>query len=149
MLINIPKTIRKVPVLTQWTCFTCSYYNFDYCLIKRELKDDLIQSLYFGEGNGTPLQYSCLENPMDGEAWWATVHGSQWVRHDWASSLHLFCKWGKCRLLLTDQAVKPELKLRSFDNRMRDTRTFLIVKDILQWNLLTTKVLRTSLPMTL
>ena len=29
----------------------------------------------FGEGNGTPLQYSCLENPMDGEAWWATVHG--------------------------------------------------------------------------
>ena len=29
-----------------------------------------------GEGNGKPLQYSCLENPMDGGAWWATVH---WV----------------------------------------------------------------------
>ena len=28
-----------------------------------------------GEGNGNPLQYCCLENPMDGEAWWATVHG--------------------------------------------------------------------------
>ena len=27
-----------------------------------------------GEGNGTPLQYSCLENPMDRGAWWATVH---------------------------------------------------------------------------
>ena len=27
------------------------------------------------EGNGTPLQYSCLENPMDGEAWWAAVRG--------------------------------------------------------------------------
>ena len=27
------------------------------------------------EGNGNPLQYSCLENPMDGGAWWATVHG--------------------------------------------------------------------------
>ena len=27
-----------------------------------------------GEGSGTPLQYSCLENPMNGEAWWATVH---------------------------------------------------------------------------
>ena len=27
-----------------------------------------------GEGNGSPLQYSCLENPMDGGAWWATVH---------------------------------------------------------------------------
>ena len=28
-----------------------------------------------GEGNGTPLQYSCLENPMDGGAWWAAVCG--------------------------------------------------------------------------
>jgi len=31
--------------------------------------------LCFGEGNGTPLQYSCLENTMDGGAWWAAVHG--------------------------------------------------------------------------
>ena len=28
-----------------------------------------------GEGNGNPLQYTCLENPMVGRAWWATVHG--------------------------------------------------------------------------
>ena len=28
-----------------------------------------------GKGNGNPLQYSCLENPMDGGAWWATIHG--------------------------------------------------------------------------
>ena len=28
-----------------------------------------------GEGSGTPLQYSCLENPIDGGAWWAVVHG--------------------------------------------------------------------------
>ena len=28
-----------------------------------------------GEGNGNPLQYSCLENPMDGGAWWAAVYG--------------------------------------------------------------------------
>ena len=28
-----------------------------------------------GEGNGNPLQYSCLGNPRDGGAWWATVHG--------------------------------------------------------------------------
>ena len=27
------------------------------------------------EGNGTPLQYSCLENPMDGGAWWAALYG--------------------------------------------------------------------------
>ena len=30
---------------------------------------------FCGEGNGTPLQYSCLENPMHGGAWWAAVHG--------------------------------------------------------------------------
>ena len=31
--------------------------------------------VWIGEGNGTPLQYSCLENPMDGGAWWAAAHG--------------------------------------------------------------------------
>ena len=31
--------------------------------------------LVLREGDGTPLQYSCLENPMDGGAWWAAVHG--------------------------------------------------------------------------
>ena len=35
-----------------------------------------------GEGHGTPLQYFCLENPMDGGAWWAAVHGVARVRHD-------------------------------------------------------------------
>ena len=35
----------------------------------------IYSSVYIGEGSGTPLQYSCLENPMDGGAWWAAVHG--------------------------------------------------------------------------
>ena len=35
----------------------------------------LILTSWLGEGNGTPLQYCCLENPMDGGAWWAAVHG--------------------------------------------------------------------------
>ena len=36
----------------------------------------IYMNLFFhGEGDGTPLQYSCLENPMDGGAWWAAVHG--------------------------------------------------------------------------
>ena len=36
----------------------------------------------FGEGNVKPLQYSCLENPMDGGAWWAAVQGvaRSWTR---------------------------------------------------------------------
>ena len=37
--------------------------------------DDLIGNMEFHrEGNGNPLQYSCLENPVDGGAWWAAVH---------------------------------------------------------------------------
>ena len=36
---------------------------------------------YPGGGRGNPLEYSCLENPMDREAWWATVQGRR-VRHD-------------------------------------------------------------------
>ena len=38
-----------------------------------------------GEGNGNPLQYSCLGNPMDRGAWRATVHGAARVRHDLAT----------------------------------------------------------------
>ena len=35
-----------------------------------------------GEGNGNPLQYSCLANSMDGGAWWVTVHGFTKARHN-------------------------------------------------------------------
>ena len=38
-----------------------------------------------GKGNGNSLQYSCLENPMDRGAWWATVHGSQTVSYNLAT----------------------------------------------------------------
>ena len=38
-----------------------------------------------GEGNGNPLQYSCLENPLDRGAWRATVHGAVRVGHDLAT----------------------------------------------------------------
>ena len=41
----------------------------------------------YGEGNGTPLQYSCLENPMDGGAWKAAVHG---VAKSWARQSDFF-----------------------------------------------------------
>ena len=50
----------------------------------------LTSILVNGEGNGTPLQSSCLENPMDGWAWWAAVQGSLRVGHDWGTSLSLF-----------------------------------------------------------
>ena len=78
-----------------------------HCLTKEEKKqdsnfpnrgwqelgwDDLIPfRAHVGEGNGTPLQYSCLENPMDGGAWWAAVHGvaKNWTRlSDFTSTFH-------------------------------------------------------------
>ena len=39
--------------------------------------EEKLKSLFMrvGEGNGNPFQYSCLENPVDGGTWWATVHG--------------------------------------------------------------------------
>ena len=51
-----------------------------------------------GGGSGYPLQYSCLENPMDREAWWATVHGvakSRTHLGDWHTQKHhyLFLMW--------------------------------------------------------
>ena len=49
-----------------------------------------------GEGNGNPLQYSCLENPMEGGAWWATIHGvaESWTRLSAFTSL---TNYGYCK----------------------------------------------------
>ena len=47
--------------------------------------------IIIGEGNGTPLQYSCLENPMEGGAWWAEVYGvakSRTRLSDFTSTFH-------------------------------------------------------------
>ena len=55
--------------------------NIDSMLKSRDIilltNFHIVKAMVFpvGEGNGTPLQYSCLANPMDGGAWWAAVHG--------------------------------------------------------------------------
>ena len=48
---------------------------------------------FIGEGNGTPLQYSCLENPRDGGAWWAAVYG---VTQSWTRLKRLSSSSSKC-----------------------------------------------------
>ena len=63
---------------TQVTCFVGFLGGWDSKASAHNVGDlsltpGLGRSL--GEGNGNPLQYSCLENSMDGGAWWATVHG--------------------------------------------------------------------------
>ena len=55
---------------------------------------------FIGEGNGNPLQCSCLENPRDGGAWWAAVCGvaQSWTRLKWLSSSNI--SWGNLKLTL-------------------------------------------------
>ena len=57
-----------------------------------------------GEGNGNPLQCSCLENPRDGGAWWAAVYGvtqSQTRLKQLSSSSSMVVSWEGCRRDLT------------------------------------------------
>ena len=58
-------TTDKTIALTIWT-----FFGKVMSLLLNKLSRWVI-----GEGDGTPLQYSCLENPMDGGAWEAIVHG--------------------------------------------------------------------------
>ena len=58
-------------------------------------------ALIGGEGNDTPLQYSCLENPMDGRAWWAAVCGVAQSGHNWSGSSSSSCFDWKCHGICT------------------------------------------------
>ena len=54
-----------------------------------------------GEGNGNPLPYSCLGNPVDREVWWATVQGVTRVRHHWVTQHTHRCLGRKKKKLLS------------------------------------------------
>ena len=73
-----PSVVVLVFRVCFWSrCFRCCRTMF--WLMKTLLVCDITfictASIHNGEGDGTPLQHSCLENPMDGGAWWAAVHG--------------------------------------------------------------------------
>ena len=62
-----------------WSYFlsqgTIYYLSVTFYFIYKFIYEYLLSIIAnFGEGSGTPLQYSCLENPVDGGAWWAAVH---------------------------------------------------------------------------
>ena len=66
----------KVWCVSRGDIFFYFKYSILYCISLKSL---------FGEGNGNPLQYSCLENPMDRGAWQAAVQGVARVRHNLAT----------------------------------------------------------------
>ena len=75
---NIIKIIRKRKYI--YTTYTCIYFpggsdGKASAYNAGDLGSNPRMRRSPGEGTGNPLQYSCLENPMDGGSWWATVHG--------------------------------------------------------------------------
>ena len=73
---------------TEWSSRFPSFLN-TLAFFMRPYTTFLYMTLYgsLREGNGNPLQYSRLENPMDGGAWWLQSVGLRRVRHDWVTSL--------------------------------------------------------------
>ena len=63
-----------------------------------------------GEGNGNPLQYSCLENPMDGGAWWAIVHGV--AESDTTEQLHSLNSKVSSHFLFANKAFEHRVLLQ-------------------------------------
>ena len=61
-----------------------------------------------GEGNGNPLEYSCLENPMERGAWWVTVHGD--AKHQTRPSTHACTHWLTLAVLHTPLCLAAQVQ---------------------------------------
>ena len=82
-------TIHKHGVSCYMVCFGVS-------LVAQMVKNLPGSGRSPGEGNGNPLQYSCVENPMDRDAWWATVHA---VAKNWTQLSNLHFTFTPCKSL--------------------------------------------------
>ena len=76
--------LKKQPILTTLIKDWCFSQNISLLIYSEES---------YGEDNGNPLQYSCLANPMDGGAWWATVHGVARSRTRLSNFTFTFMHW--------------------------------------------------------
>ena len=89
--LSFPFSISLPPPIFFLSCSLLNPKCLKYCHIIDSLDN------FTGEGDGTPVQYSCLENPTDGGAWWAVVHGvgkSQTRLSDFPFTFH-FHAWEK------------------------------------------------------
>ena len=97
LLLSIPHAGSAVRSSYLWLCWlqfsTLQIRAHALLLHMKSLQQSL--NVLTEKAMAPPLQYSCLENPMDGGAWWAAVHGVARVGHDWATSLSLltFMPW--------------------------------------------------------
>ena len=118
---------------------------------------------WIGEGNGNPLQCSCLENPRDGGAWWASVYGvaQSWTRLKWLSSSrtivgslciatkeaknpvlmeHIFSGWGIAQECIHTLSRCSELTLDTYVSCLASTKHTL-------WDLWFNATIWASLPL--
>ena len=73
-------------------------WRLNICLPLQETKIQSLCGEYSpGGGNGDPLQFSCLQNPMDRAAWWAAIHGVTKVGHNWATE-HRYMPLTDCKV---------------------------------------------------
>ena len=94
LIIAFSRKVFKLMESLQKAEFEPKYLSLDFLKIRDRfltLINCVLQLLFFGEGNVTPLQYSCLENPTDGGASQAAVHGvveSRTQLRDFAFTFH-------------------------------------------------------------
>ena len=77
LIFHLPNRLSEEPsTILQYEWVILSTCNFHPEISSHKHHVNYLHLCWVGrEGNGTPLQYSCLENPMDGGAWWTVVHG--------------------------------------------------------------------------
>ena len=96
-LSHLRRYLQEGPVLNKFNLASVQWASLVAQTLKSlpVMQETRVQSERFpGEGNGNPLQYSGLENPMDGGAWWATVHrvAKSWTRlSDYPTLTESFC----------------------------------------------------------